>query len=307
MFKNEITLEDKALFEKYTGSYPYETSGLSFTSLFMWRHLNSFKYEIIHDFLCISGINHLNLDYKEFFVFPPLAIGKYDVHKLSLAIDVIKNKFDEKGVPFNMKLVPLHIIEILKAAKPKKFIFTPDRDNYDYVYLAKDLIELRGRKYHAKKNHLNYFIKNVTHQYVPLTNEHIKDCLALNERLIKTKTYSPLESHLIDLEQNAVYEALKNMNALGCKGGAILIDNEVQAFTLGAKLNEDTMVIHIEKANARIRGLYQAINQQFCSHECIDLKYVNREEDMGLENLRKAKLSYRPVKMIEKYNVTLMK
>ncbi|QZY55432.1 DUF2156 domain-containing protein [Crassaminicella profunda] len=306
MFKNNITLKDQALFEKYICSYPYKTSGLTFTSLFMWRHLNEFKYEIIHDFLCISGINHLNMNYKEFFVLPPLSIKEYNTHKLSLAIDEIKNRFEEIGHPFNIKLLPKHMIETFKKANPN-LNFTPDAANFDYVYLAEDLIGLKGRKLHSKKNHFNYFMRNTPHKYVSLTDQLIEDCLRLNTRLLESKDYTSLEAHLIDLEQMAVYEALKNRKALGAYGGAILINDQVEAFTLGAKLDEETMVVHIEKANTKFRGLYQAINQQFCNHSCIDVTYVNREEDMGLPNLKKAKESYRPIKMIEKYDGTFNK
>lgn len=305
MFKKNITIEDKALFEEYINSYPYQTSGLTFTSLFMWRQLNEFKYEIINDFLCISGINHLDIENKEHFVLPPLAIGNYDLKKLALTIDVLKDRFNEARYPFKIKLLPNSLIQTFQDAKPNELSFTSDRANYDYVYLKKDLVELKGRTYHSKKNHLNYFIKNTPYEYFSLTSDHINDCIEFNKQLIEAREYTSFEAHLIDLEQSAVYEALKNMDTLGCRGGIIFIDNKVEAFTLGAKLNQNTMVVHIEKANMKFRGLYQAINQQFCKIECSNVEYINREEDMGLPNLRKAKLSYRPIKMIEKYDVTL--
>ncbi|WP_129599133.1 DUF2156 domain-containing protein [Anaerophilus nitritogenes] len=304
MFQNNITLKDKALFEKYIFSYPYETSGLSFTSLFMWRQLNEFKYEIINDFLCIGGVSLLNMDKKEPFVLPPLAIGQYDLNKLSLTIDEIKKRFDQKGFPFQIKLLPKHLISIFDEAMKNKLNFTEDRVNFDYVYLKNDLIELKGRKYHSKKNHLNYFIRNIPYKYVSLTKDLIKDCLDFNKRLIDYKDLNSFSNHLIEAEEIALKEALLNMDHLKCKGGAILIDHKLQAFTLGGMLYDDTIVVHIEKANPTIKGLYQAINNEFCKNECIDIKYINREEDMGLENLRKAKLSYRPYKMVEKFNVT---
>ncbi|WP_053954813.1 DUF2156 domain-containing protein [Inediibacterium massiliense] len=306
MFQHDITLKDKDLFEKYVFSYPYETSGLSFTSLFMWRQLNEFKYEIINDFLCIGGVSLLNMDKKEPFVLPPLAVGKYDLNKLSITMDEIKKRFDQKGFPFQIKLLPKHLIPTFDEAMQDKLIFTEDRVNFDYVYLTNDLIELKGRKYHSKKNHLNYFMRNIPHKYVPLTKDLIQHCLDFNKRLIDYKDLNSFSNHLIEAEEIALKEALLNMDHLNCKGGAILIDNEVQAFTLGGKLYNDTIVVHIEKANPTIKGLYQAINNEFCKNECIDIKYINREEDMGLENLRKAKLSYRPYKMVEKFNVTFI-
>ena len=104
-------------------------------------------------------------------------------------------------------------------------------------------------------------------------------------------------------EDRAIYEALTNYQVLGFRGGAILIDSNVEAFALGEKLNENTAVIHIEKANPEIPGLYAAINQRFCAQEWAEVRYVNREQDLGIEGLRKAKLSYHPDHLVEKYTV----
>jgi hypothetical protein len=103
------------------------------------------------------------------------------------------------------------------------------------------------------------------------------------------------------LEDQAIYEALKNYRLLKFKGGVVLIDGKVEAFSFGEILNPETAVIHVEKANPEIPGLYTAINQMFASDSWSDVKYINREQDLGLEGLRKAKESYYPVHMIEKY------
>ena len=104
-------------------------------------------------------------------------------------------------------------------------------------------------------------------------------------------------------EDRAIYEAISHYKELGFRGGAISIDSKVEAFALGELLNPDTAVIHIEKANPDIPGLYAAINQLFCAKEWSGVKYINREQDLGLENLRKAKESYYPDHMVEKYTL----
>jgi hypothetical protein len=100
---------------------------------------------------------------------------------------------------------------------------------------------------------------------------------------------------------------LTNFSKLNLKGGVIVLNGVVEAFTFGEKLNEDTAVIHVEKANPDISGIYSAINRDFCRETWSETTYINREEDMGLEGLRKAKESYSPIKMIEKFDVRVKK
>lgn len=299
MLTNEIGLEDKGIFDPYMSGYPYNLSEINFTNLFIWRHLNELRYEIIHGFLCVSGTY-----YGKPFVFSPLSIGAYDPNKLSDTIDTLNDRFKEGNHSLLIKNIPTHMMDLFKEAKPDTLTFKRDEDNDDYIYLSSDLIQLKGRKYHGKKNHLNYFIRHTPHQYVPLTHDLVDACLSLTRR-IKPGDYTPVQSDLLDSEEVAIEEALTNIDALGFVGGAILINDQVEAFTIGEKLNKKTMVIHFEKANREYRGLYQAINQMFCKVECEDVKYINREEDMGFEYLRKAKKSYHPVKMMEKYDVTI--
>lgn len=302
MFKNRITIEDKALFDEYLNSFDYKTSGLTFTSIFMWKALNNFKYEIINDYLCITGDSFLEASEPEPFLFPPLTKkGFYDPESLSDTIDKIRATFESHGYIFSIRLLPFHMIDIIETAKPKQMDFFSDRPNYDYVYLAKDLIELKGKKYHSKKNHLNYFKSNFDYKYVPLSSSMMDECLELNNKINNEKEINANEMVLLKMEEEALKEAFNNYENAGFLGGAIIINDKIEAFTMGGPSGKKTMVVHIEKANPEFRGLYQAINNEFCRHECNTVKYVNREEDMGIPGLRKAKISYRPVKYIEKY------
>ena len=184
---------------------------------------------------------------------------------------------------------------------PAKYDALPDRNNSDYIYLAKDLINLSGNKYHRKKNHLNQFIKNHAFEYHPLNAELVKRVLGMQETWCQIRE-CVLKPDLL-AEDFAVREALTHFEELGYQGGAILINSVVEAFSLGEPLNEDTAVIHIEKANPDVLGLYAAINQLFCLNAWSKVTYINREQDMGVEGLRKAKESYYPHHMVNKYTV----
>ena len=183
-----------------------------------------------------------------------------------------------------------------------QFRVLPDRDSSDYVYSAQDLINLAGRKYHKKKNHLNRFLKDYQFEYRDLDMELVECFLVLQEEWCKMKEC--IESPELHSEDYAIHTALTSFEELDYKGGAIQIGSKIEAFSLGEKLNDNTAVIHIEKANPEIPGLYTAMNHSFCSSAWPDMKYINREQDLGIEGLRKAKESYHPHHMIDKYTIT---
>ena len=182
-------------------------------------------------------------------------------------------------------------------------VVEPDRDQSDYVYLVEDLATLKGRKYHRKRNHIKQFKEKYSYQYVPLTSEWISECLQLQDTWCDLRNCDAIPS--LASEALAVKEALTHFETLGMKGGAILIDGKVEAFTLGEPLNPETVVIHIEKTNPAYERLYPTINQAFLEKEWSGYTYVNREQDLGEEGLRKAKESYFPHHMVNKYSITL--
>ena len=186
------------------------------------------------------------------------------------------------------------------------FDVTDDRDNADYVYLAEKLMTLAGRKLHSKKNHLNAFHKLYPQaEYLPITQELIPACRKELESWYTMRSEELEDDPFIGYERAAIHEVFDNYEAFQLKGGVLRIDGRVVAFTFGEQLNTDTAVIHVEKADPNVRGAYPAITQGFVSHAWSDMTYINREEDMGLPGLRKAKESYKPEKMIEKFNATV--
>lgn len=303
MFDNRITIENREILEEYLNGFEYKTSGLSFSAQYMWREINCFSWEIIGDYMCIAGISHLELEDGIIlpFMFPPLTkTGEYNKESLRETILKARKRFEEKGHPFSLRLVPFHLMEIIKEAVPE-LSWKDDRPNYDYIYLTQDLIELAGRDFHKKKNHLNYFKKTYEYEYVELTSAMAGEAMEFIAAFNRRKEVPAHEMEMLKMEERAMEDVFKNLEAVGYKAGAILIDGRIEAIAIGGRLGSKMITEHVEKANVNFRGLYQAINNEFCKHVSSRAKYINREEDMGIPNLRKAKLSYRPVKLLEKY------
>lgn len=303
MFDNEISIDNREILEEYLNGYEYKTSGLSFSSQYMWRNINQFSWDLVGEYMCISGVSHLELEEDIIlpFMFPPLTKdGKYDKDALRETIYKSKEIFEKKGQPFSLRLAPSHMTGIILEACPE-IEFEDDRPNYDYIYLTQDLINLKGKAYHGKKNHLNYFKKTYEYEYVELTEDMADRAMKFISDFNRKKEIPPHEMELLKMEEEAMEDVFNNLDKAGYSAGAIMIDGSIEAVAVGGQLGKNTVTEHVEKANTDFRGLYQAINNEFCKHVASKAEYINREEDMGIENLRKSKLSYKPVELLAKY------
>lgn len=286
----EIELGDKGIFDEYIGEKVHENSEFNFTNFFIWRYHYKLNFTVYQDHLCIIG------RYRNAFpiIFPPLGVQKSGFDDALMAL---VEYFRLKGYPVLIKSITDPIKGIMEECLPGKFKYKQDRDMYDYVYLSEDMINLSGRKYQKKRNHINKFLKHYMYEYEPISDENIEECLIAE---IEWAAGRPGDNG-IEEEKAAIVEALRNMETLGIKGGALRINDRIQAFSLGEVLNPNMAVIHIEKANIDYEGCYAMINQQFAKNCWSDFKYINRQEDMGIHGLRRAKKSYYPIKMITKY------
>ncbi len=176
--------------------------------------------------------------------------------------------------------------------------FIPQRDAFDYVYLQEDLANLSGKKYHSKRNHISAFSKKYNWEYKPITSNNTSDVLECMEKWYGEK--SDKFDDTMSTEKQGIELIINNMDILNVKGGAIYIDGKVVAFTLGSAINKDVFDVHIEKALAEYATAYTVINNEFAK-TLSEYKYINREDDLGLEGLRKAKLSYKPHLLLKKY------
>ncbi|MDR2771475.1 MAG: phosphatidylglycerol lysyltransferase domain-containing protein [Clostridiales Family XIII bacterium] len=305
LFENEITIASRPLLEEYLGSFEYRASGMSFTSLYMWRDINKFSWQIIGDYLCIAAVDNLEPEMDVPFMLPPLTrTGAYEAKGLAETICGAKRIFEERGCAFKLMLVPFHMTDFIKEAFPGRLSVEADRANFDYVYNTQDLIELKGRDYHAKKNHLNYFLNNYDYEYVSLHSDLADEAMDFIRRFNERKNLADShEKELLMMEERAMQDVFRNLEVVGYLTGAIRIDGAIEALSVGGRLGRKTVTVHVEKANTEFRGLYQAINNEFCKHVAKDVKRINREEDMGIPGLRKAKLSYKPSMLVEKYTM----
>lgn len=288
-------LEDKEMISKYFDRYTSRSCERTFVNVFLWSRKYPVKWAVIEDALVFKSEdeNHLS------FAFP--AGEDEDVKR---AMEVMASYSREKGYPFSMYNVTPDNFEKLEKWFPGRFQIEYVRDDADYVYESEKLSALSGKKLHSKRNHINKFrtVFENRWSYEPISENNVEECFQM---ALKWRNDNGCEE---DSEKNAemcvTLNALRLFKELALTGGILRVDGKIVAFTIGEPVCPDTFVVHIEKAYADVPGAYNMINQQFVEHECLAYPYVNREEDTGSEGLRKAKLSYRPVFLVEKGNVT---
>lgn len=291
-----VTIDDKPLFDKFFREYDGINSEFTFTNMFMWRKSYNIRYAVVDGMLCVfsqhdNGAETVNI---------PLGCGDLKAVLLKLI-----SYFEGLGQPPLIRLYKEAEKEVLCRTLPNTFVFTEDRNSYDYVYNVADLIELSGSRYHAKRNHINRFLSTYDYRYRRIDSSLLADCCDMFSRWCDNK-----EGQVpgISEQREAVSELFANIDALEVTGGCIIVDNKVAAFSVGEVLNSSrsVAVIHLEHANTDLQGSFPLINQQFLKNEWSNLELVNREEDMGLDGLRRAKKSYHPCIMVKKYIASML-
>ena len=285
-----LSLACQALIDDFLRRNPPEISELTFSNLFIWRNHYRFQVAVLEDFLTLlaqpPGVSP--------FFFPP--VGRGDLQAWARA--GFQYLIDHGYQP-RLSRIPASLVQPLSALPGVEVLF--DRDSSDYVYLTENLIQLSGNRYHSPKNHVNRFKKKASWEDLPLTPELVNECLNLQEDWCRLRQCD--ESPSLLNEEQAILEAFRHIDLLSYRGSVIRFRGKVEAFTLGELLNPDTVVIHLEKANPEIQGLYALINQQFLENEWSRVPYVNREQDLGEPGLRKAKESYHPEFLVEKFTL----
>ncbi len=259
----------------------------SFVNMLIWQSIYNYMYAIKDGNLFIKS----NEGDTEVFRLP---IGKDICGGIEEILNYTHGKLPNFWTPDGESF------RFIPESFKKLYHINEDRDSFDYLYLQRDLAELKGKKYHSKRNHIKFFEKTYNWTYERLTEKNLSDCIRMTEKWIE-ENEEKIEDG-VDTELDVIKRAFDNFTHLGFSGGVIRIDGEVIAWTLGEKLSEDTYCTHFEKAFSDIRGAYPMINREFAKNELSSYTFVNREEDMGLEGLRKAKLSYKPVKLGIIYN-----
>lgn len=291
---HDICLDDKKLFDKYMFPDKATHSQYNFTNLYMWRHELKPTVCEFKDYLCI----HTKYYGHEMALFP---IGE-SLAGARCAIDMMLETFGNK---LTFAVLDDEKSAALEALYPGKFKFYENRANYDYVYLTERLITLSGKKLHAKRNHINKFKAEFDYEYKSLNTGLLKYCEEIERSWLENK--DDMSERDKKSELLSTMNVLDNFDYLGCRGGIVFIDGKPAAYSIGEMMTDKTALIHIEKADRNIEGLYPIINQLTCENEFSDSLFVDREEDMGLETLRKAKLSYHPDKLLKSDRARLKK
>jgi hypothetical protein len=289
-----LSLEDRPLVQSVLWAYQPETSELTFTNLYIWQSLYRWQWSVDGEYLLLLG----EKEGQEPFFLPPIGPGpRLEVTRRALAWMQKKRRVPRPRIERADTRLAAEL-----DGNPD-FEISPAREHFDYIYRTSDLSELKGGKFHAKRNHISRFLQGFgrTYELVPIGPENLALCLDFQDKWCELKRCAE-DMNLLD-EWDAVRTALADYAALGVEGAAIVSGGKVEAFTFGELLNKETAVVHIEKANPEIPGLYAVINQQFCQKYWTAVPFINREQDLGEEGLRKAKLSYHPVQLVEKFRI----
>lgn len=296
----KIELDDKELFDRFFTKYPPEISEFTFTNLFAWQHYYNSHFIEMEDHLVLFSKDFLkkwkspktNKDDIIFF-FPP--IGE---HPEDIILEIFK-----KVSACEIHRVPESIVSKLKEKEDFERLnlaVQEDRDNWDYVYDKEELIELAGNKYRSKRRLLEKFLEQYDYEFHLISEEWIEECRSLQNKWCIINECQSNED--LEEEQIAIDKFMDNFSELDYNGGLLLVDDKPAGYTFGEMLNENTNVIHIEKAHTYYEGSYQAINNMFLKNCCDeDAKFINREQDLGVPGLRKAKHSYHPKFMVKKH------
>lgn len=282
-------LEDKEIIASYFAKAPSRSCERTFANVYLWSRHYHVKYAIVEDALVF-----MDDEFELAYAYPA---GEPEAVKR--ALERLMKYSEERENPFKLYNVTEENFAQLEEFYPGRFTVEYDRDEADYVYEREKLATLAGKKLHGKRNHINKF-KTLYENwcYESLSDANVEECFQM---ALKWRNQNGCEE---DVEKNAemcvTLNSLRLYKELELTGGCIRVDGKIVAFCIGEEVCEDTYVVHIEKAFSDVEGAYPMINQQFVQHECMEYEYVNREEDTGAEGLRKAKLSYRPVFLVEK-------
>lgn len=289
-----VKLEDKGRADQYLSKRNDRICEHCFTDLFIWKDHYDTQICFLDGFLLVKMATFP--EQTPMYLAP---IGEGDLKQVLLALEA---DAQERSIDFILCCIPESMIPEIEEVLPGRYTIQDFPDGADYIYAADKLQTLSGKKLQSKRNFVNRFKKTYEGRwsYEELTDENKQEAYQFHLHWCETGDNCP-NGTMYSGETCAVSLALDNREVLGMKGGLLRLDGKVIAFTMGCPVSEDTYVVQLEKAEASIAGAYPMINQQFAQHQFDGYTYVNREDDLGLEGLRKAKQSYHPVMMGKKF------
>ena len=290
---SKVTIKDADwMIPKLEGA-GFITCEFSFANIYMWAELYNTVVANYNDYLIVRNIGRTH----HHFLYP---VGGVD---LKSAIQLCLDDSIEFGKTPMIYSIPKNEIDKIEELFPDKFSFHNDRKNDDYIYNQSDLAELAGKPYQKKRNHYSRFCREHPDYFFEiLSDKNLEEVLTFNE--IWGKEYAE-DNESLQGEHDAIIRVLKDYKALGIRGGIIKEADKILGFCYASKLTAGIICTHVEKAFHDVTGAYAAINHDFAKHIEGEFELINREDDLGEEGLRKAKLSYRPAMIVPKYYAVL--
>jgi hypothetical protein len=277
-----IEIEDQAFLAAAIARHPSEACEIHFANIFLWRHFEHPRLTSINGNLCV----HCEPPSEPAYFLQP--IGANDMEGTLRTMLSFAPRLSRVDESFALSYCSAFQCDL-------------DADNFDYVYLAEDLAELRGKKYDGKRNRIRKFERNHSYTYARLSREHLPGCQQLLATWLEAKAGS--DGFIGRVWKTVVEEGLAHFDDFGLRGGVFDVDGRIAAFSLGAKLTPETAVIPIEIVDPGYDGLSQLVNREFIRREWADCRFINREQDNGIPGLRRAKTSYHPHHFVKKYNL----
>ena len=288
-----VTLSDREWIERCLRVEDSRSSDFNFTNILLWGEDFGLKAALVCDRLAFRS----ELDGVSAYSFP---VGPGDMRA---AVLELTRDAQERGDPFILQSITADNAEKIDILFPCLFDFEPDRDYFDYVYSAERLAAVSGKHLHAKRNFINRFEMENKWSFEPISASNLALCRQMNEEWIHRHVNEENISEYRG-ELKAIEKAFSYFEQLRLEGGLLRAGDRVVAFTVGEMQSSDTYIVHFEKAFADIDGAYPMINREFVKYVLSkhpETVYINREDDTGSMNLRKAKLSYLPDFMVEKF------
>ena len=289
-----ITAADADLLRSFTMESKCMNCDMNVANLCSWQFLYHTEYAVVEGFLVLRFVADGQVTYMK-------PIGKGDLRSV---LELLMADARSLGDAFRMACVCPCAQGLLDESMLGAFTYSVDRDRSDYLYLREKLVTLSGKKLQPKRNHISKFKRAYpNYEYRPLTTDLVSDCIRLGEEWCKTN--DSCMQRAMQAEQRMIDYALHHMEELHVVGGTLFVEDKMVAFTFGARINDEAFDVCVEKADTTYEGAYAMINNEFVSRLPEDIVYINREEDLGLEGLRKAKLSYQPDLILDKMTAML--
>ena len=291
-----LELDDKETFIKYLEDYKFNTYEYSFLNLYLWRKYCNVEYAILDDSLIIKKTE----EGKGTVFMQP--IGYSHANLKDIISELMEYKKSNKSMKVLFSDIEEPFLEELKEQYGNDVKYFEDVKNFDYIYETEKLIKLNGDKLRKRRSHYNRFVSSYDYSVKDILEDKvIKDCTDFSQEWFSSQP----SNYQLECEVEGIKDILNHLESLNGLGMAVYVNGIIAGFTIGEIVNKNMAIIHIEKGDTIFNGIYAFINKTFAELYLKGVLHINREEDIGIPGLRRAKLAYDPIKLEKKFIVDI--